>query len=524
MILAFTILLVVAVRVRLRETPLERDEGEYAYAGQLILSGVAPHAGAYTMKLPGTCTAYALFMALLGQTPSAIHLGLAAVNVVSILLVFFLGRRLVDETAGLAAAVTFAFMSLSPSVLGLAGHATHFVVAFALAGFLVLLRVPESSKLAPLFISGVLLGLAFLMKQHGALFGLCGGIYILWAGLRHKRVNPKALAGRVIVFAAGVLLPFSVTCGIMWKAGVFDKFWFWTFTYSAKYAAIVPRGYGAQLFREGLNAVIGPDLLFWLLPWVGAVLIWWHESAGRARFFLSLLTICSAVSVCVGFFFRGHYFILLLPAMALLTGVAVSRAVHLLRHDRSIELFTTLPILGAFLLACVTALVGNGECWFGLSPSQFVRNNYRSSLFGDAISAGEYLKANSKADARVAILGSEPEILFYARRSAATGYIYMYPVMETHSYAGKMQDDMIREIETSRPEFVVFVDDPDSWLPQPGSHRQLLKWWEDYRDANLELVNTLKIARGLEPELGDSRGAGDLPSTILRIFRRKSAP
>jgi len=33
-----------AIRLRLLAVPLERDEGEYAYAGQLILQGVPPYA------------------------------------------------------------------------------------------------------------------------------------------------------------------------------------------------------------------------------------------------------------------------------------------------------------------------------------------------------------------------------------------------------------------------------------------------------------------------------------------------
>src|ERR1035438_7051648 len=135
-----TILFVVVVRVRLRELPLERDEGEYAYAGQLMLQGVPPYREAYTMKLPGTYAAYALIMAAFGQTAAGIHLGLAVVNVASIFLMFLLGRRLLGEAAGVSAAVAFALLSLSPSVMGLAAHATHFVVLAALGGTLLLLR------------------------------------------------------------------------------------------------------------------------------------------------------------------------------------------------------------------------------------------------------------------------------------------------------------------------------------------------------------------------------------------------
>src|SRR5262245_65977965 len=80
LIVGLTVLFILAVRVHLRNMPLERDEGEYAYAGQLILHGVAPYKEAYNMKLPGTYAACALIMAGFGQTPAGIHFGVALVS------------------------------------------------------------------------------------------------------------------------------------------------------------------------------------------------------------------------------------------------------------------------------------------------------------------------------------------------------------------------------------------------------------------------------------------------------------
>src|SRR5438105_3760815 len=97
LLLGLAILFVIVVRVRLREMPLERDEGEYAYAGQLMLQGVPPYKEVYNMKLPGTYAAYAGIMAVFGQTPAGIHLGVMLVNVGCILLVFLIGRRLLDD-------------------------------------------------------------------------------------------------------------------------------------------------------------------------------------------------------------------------------------------------------------------------------------------------------------------------------------------------------------------------------------------------------------------------------------------
>ena len=80
--------LVVFVRLRLLQIPLERDEGEYAYAGQLMLEGVPPYQMAWNMKLPGTYAAYALMMALFGQTIGGIHFGFLLANLGALALLY----------------------------------------------------------------------------------------------------------------------------------------------------------------------------------------------------------------------------------------------------------------------------------------------------------------------------------------------------------------------------------------------------------------------------------------------------
>jgi hypothetical protein len=145
-ILALVILLVAAIRIRLLALPLERDEGEYAYAGQLLLHGIPPYKLAYTMKLPGTGAAYAMIMAVFGQTTVGIHLGLLLLNAATTVLVFLVAKHLMDGIGGLVAAATFALLSVSPAVYGTAAHTEHFVLLPALAGFLVLFRALEHNE------------------------------------------------------------------------------------------------------------------------------------------------------------------------------------------------------------------------------------------------------------------------------------------------------------------------------------------------------------------------------------------
>jgi 4-amino-4-deoxy-L-arabinose transferase-like glycosyltransferase len=288
------------IRFRLRDMPLERDEGEYAYAGQLILQGVPPYKLAYNMKLPGTYAAYALIMGSLGQTSAGIHLGLLLINAGTIVLMYVLAARLFGRIAGLVAAASYGLLSTSASVLGLEGHASHFVVFPAVAGLLVLLAALDSKRAWLFFFSGMLMGLAFVMKQPGIFFAIFAGLYLLrreWT----RPLQSKNLLTRFGLFALGVVLPYGLTCLILWRAGVFGKFWFWTFSYARHYGQ--PLAESLQDLREMFAYVVEPSVPVWLMAAVGLTAFWWDAKARRhAPFCLGFLAF-SFLAVCPGFFF-----------------------------------------------------------------------------------------------------------------------------------------------------------------------------------------------------------------------------
>ena len=87
------LVIVAAIRLRLLNLPLERDEGEYAYSGQLMLQGIPPYQLAYNMKFPGTYAAYAFIMRLFGETPAGIHFGILCMTTLTALMIFQLGKK-----------------------------------------------------------------------------------------------------------------------------------------------------------------------------------------------------------------------------------------------------------------------------------------------------------------------------------------------------------------------------------------------------------------------------------------------
>jgi dolichyl-phosphate-mannose-protein mannosyltransferase len=511
------------VRFRLRDMPLERDEGEYAYAGQLMLQGVPPYQLAYNMKLPGTYASYAAILGIFGQSPAAIHFGLILVNAATTILIFFLAARLFGSLAGIVAAASYALLSTSEAVLGFAGHATHFVVLPAVGGIFLLLKAIDSQRKWLFFWSGILLGLAFIMKQPGILFPLFGGLYLLQAEAREP-VDWKAAGRRIGLYAAGVVLPFALTCAILAAAGAFHKFWFWTFSYARAYGSIVSLSDGWHLFHDTSAMVIGPFIAIWLLAAVGLSALFWSDQArSHARFLIEFL-VFSFLAVVPGLYFRAHYFIVLLPAVSLLVGVAVSSAVRYLTEANRNKAPVAIPVL-VFLIAFFYSIAKQSELLFDLDPVVASRTIYGGNPFPEAPKIADYIRSHTAEGASIAVLGSEPEIYFYAHRRSATPYIYTYELMEQQAFASQMQREMVHDVEGSRPEYIVFVDVATSWLVQPRSDPFVMSWAADYLRNNYELVGVADI---FLPETqyrwdAEAKSYQRQSSFGVQIFRKKAS-
>ena len=507
------------IRLRLVDVPLERDEGEYAYAGQLILDGVAPYAQAYNMKLPGIYAAYAGILAVFGQTQSGIHLGLLCINAATILILFLLTRKLFGSIAGLAGAAFFAILSIGSSVQGIFANAEHFVILPACAGLLMMVYANQRNKIWMLFAGGMLLGVSFLMKQHGVVFVAFGGIYLFLSELKNKSSRIK-LISRCLLYVIAALLPFVITCAILAKVGVFEKFWFWTFEYASQYVSSIPFAIGIKGLAAFITIRTGPSRLIWIVGAIGMLCLIFSKKARVNRGFGLGFALFSFLATCPGFYFRPHYFVLLLPAWSMLAGLAISSISGWLDKSRYIMIARVLPVL------LVVIIIGESiykqfDYLFRQSPLAVVRSVYTFNPFGESLQIAEYIKENSDASDHIAVMGSEPQIYFYSNRRSATGHIYTYALMEAHPYAVKMQEEMIREIEKTAPEFIVFVNVKTSWAMRPNSSRTIFEWFNSYI-RNYKCVGVIDILSATHTYYAWDEQANYIPrsSAWLKVYRK----
>ena len=453
------VVVVAAVRFHVRNMPLERDEGEYAYVGQMMLHGIPPYKLASNMKLPGTYAAYAAIMAVFGQTAGGIHVGMILVTSLAAVLVFFLGRYLYGPRAASVAGTSYVFLAARPGVLGIDGHATHFVVVTALAGILLLLYAIDRKSVGLIFASGLSFGLSFLMKQPGILFAIFAGLYWIYCESK-RRVPARKLAIGGTVFLAGTALPYILTSLFLLWSGVFGNFWFWTWTYVREYGSALSWSERWEQLGITLPWAVRPFVL-WELVAIGLAAPLWSRCGRTHAGFVAGFFSSSCVAVCIGWHFRPHYFIMLLPAAALCIGVAVECAQEELNR-RNFGRLASLPLL-YFVAALLTAVFGQWKTFSHLDPVALSRKIHEGQTYADAVTVANFISAHALSGDQIGILGSEPEICFYTRLRCASSFLYMYPLIERQRFAKQMQEDVMRELREAHPRFLVYVDNERSW-------------------------------------------------------------
>ncbi len=478
--LGLILLFIGYIRIRLLSFPLERDEGEYAYFGQLILQGFPPYSLAYNLKLPGTYYSYALIMFLFGQTTVGIHLGLLFLNLGSIVFLFLIAKKLFNDFVAILAAASFGVLGCSPAMLGQAAHATHFVTFFMLAGVYLLILAFEKNKLHFYLLSGVMMGMAFLMKQSGIFFTLFGCVMILLFFLS----TPKMIVSGILRFACyivGFCIPLGLVFLIMYISGVFEKFWFWTMTYPGVYASRVPVSEAWNYFTMNFIPIVKSSMGLWIGAALGALSLFFYPDKVRSRIFIGVFLFFSFLTVVPGFYFRSHYFIPLLPVIGILCGLVLDLLNKKIQKSFG---FITYVSGFVFFLLFANTLASNKEYYFTSDPVVLCKKIYAGNPFTESLPIAKYLQENTTEKDKICVFGSEPQIYFYSKRQAASGYIYMYDLVFDHKFVKNLQEDMFRAIEKAKPKFVVFVSCPFSWLPEKGVSDTVFRWIDSYIREN----------------------------------------
>jgi hypothetical protein len=339
----------------------------------------------------------------------------------------------------------------------------------------------------------------------------------LWNALAVARSGLGAAASRLVVLVLGAAVPFIVLALVFQAQGVLQRFAFWTFTYAREYVRELPLASAFPMLAGAFRKVTASALPLWLLAGLGLGVLWLARRSPAERVYITGLLIVSFLAVCPGFYFREHYFILLLPAVALLLGVAAD---WVRRRTGGLALAA-----GSFALVAAVPIFRERDLLFTADARAVSRAVYGENPFIESIEIARFIRDRTTPRDRIAVLGSEPQIYFYSNRRSATGYIYTYALMEPQPYASRMQDEMVREIEAGAPRYLVFVKIRPSWLIRRESDRRVLHWADRYLRQCFDLVGVADVdpERTTQYRWEDAARAYEPASDhLIYVFRRKS--
>lgn len=476
------IIIVAAVRIHLADIPFERDEGEYAYAGQLILKGDLPYKDVYNMKFPGVYYMYAFSFKLFGEGITAPRYLVLLLQLSGSFFLFLLARRAIHPLAGWLSASVFMLFNLSLLMQGTQTNAEHFLVAFLTPSLYFLYRGAEKKSISDTLIAGILISFACMMKQHAIIFAAASMLWLIYM----RGLNILRYAA---VYITGVAAPLLLMFLFLWYGGVWDHFYFLTFQYARAYVGLSSAPHvGSDNLMNIYNKAS-------VMIWCSVISLTGLFIPGRdfkTRLFIILFLLASIAALAMGLYFRPHYFLYLLPVFSLLFAYSAFAFVRYIKGQGQFVVLTLYMGITAFMFLYI-----HRGCFFFMPPERVIEWIYPGTPFSVSGQVASFIRQHSATGDRICMLGAEPQIFFLSQRRSASGYIYIYPLLEQQKYAPAMTDEFIKESEQAKPAILLYSN--KSVFEDGANHGTRLYHWFTAFKNNYKLISLYTAKSGSGP-------------------------
>jgi 4-amino-4-deoxy-L-arabinose transferase-like glycosyltransferase len=460
------------LRWRLLDIPLERDEGGFAYMGYTWMNGTPLFSDYVDVKPPLIYILYGIFESVFGATPKGIHTGLFIFNLGFTITFYFYIKQKFSFGTAMIGAMVFILLSSLPNVYGFAAHATQLLLWPAIGGLWLTDYSLKNAKIVWLIPAGILLGIAFLIKQQAIGFMLMAGFYLTYVTLiQEKNWKNWLTAGFILTLAA--ISPYI--CCIVWfyLSGDLNNFWYWTYTWPSQFAA--SQTGNTEIFNMMYGTVTRNIETFWYLGFVGIILSFFDRWSMENKVFAALLTLFGFAALSVGFHYYPHYFVLLLPAVSLGVGLAFHFVYAKLNLISPMKMLNYLAITLAFLLMFYAHYKPQKDYYTKTKKENIIRKVYGTNPFQESYIVGNKIKNMSAEGDSILVLGSEPQLLFYSQLPSVSQHMHYYQLVDGGAHNDSLQSELITKVENSKPKYLVFIRNGFSWLVKDPKNK-LFQW------------------------------------------------
>ncbi len=471
------------LRMKFWGQPLIMDEGLHAYMGWGMLQGLVPFKDMYNTKPPGIYVLHSLLFLLVEPTALNIKVFATIYTLGTVLAVFFVARKLAGEIVGLLAALLFGMFSNGANIDGYGVNSEVFMVLpYTLAAYS-LLQAVETERNKYYFLFGFWTGVACTIKQVAAVNLFWVGGYLLvclfraneWKGAARRSLKQG------IWVAAGAVLPWLPFCIYFYLHDALGKFYYWMVTANARYiAGSYSYEPNLNLFFDGMTNVLSENGLLWLLALVGIGGLWgglrWSKltfaEQGRcswqqtAWILMALWPVFSFLGIAMGGRFYSHYFIQIIPPLAVLGGTGLACLISDFRAEGRGIIRGPSEFLVAGVLAWCLVLFVSTETPYYLNFTDFTGEQIGINRYGHDPSIarfiGRYLRNRTETDDFIYVWRWNPEINFYALRKSPSPIL-----VHTHSdFApwnflsfpwGDPEEEAIQSLYRFPPKYIVAI-------------------------------------------------------------------
>lgn len=462
------------------------DQGLYAYAGERLLAGDAPYAGAWDQKPPGIHVVYAVIWTIWPSESAVAGADMAVAGLVAWLLIV-IGRRRFTETVGMASAAVFLLYgnpSLAQRMSGVFVRAQcETFIALAVAAAMALMASHARSR-RHLIGAGVLLGAAFWLKYNAAAYALPVAA-ALWLWPRDGRWS-AATGVRELVWVAGAgALTVIVPLIVMGLQGALGDLQLATIAYNLAYSgdSYQQRGPAEYLFYF-LRDRAANDAL-WFVGALGGVAIVVRGIVMRRGTGSAALIVVWMAAVVLSIVVNGarhlpQYFVQAGPVLALLAAVGLAPLLAWTRQRHAIlaALLLITIAYGAHRVSGLEDLIANTRQDWAALTGVTDRATYLTRFGGrpqDKFVAGAIaelatlLRETTPPDRPVYVFGYSPGALVLADRRSASRFHWSQPVMLEFASdrPGYGSAGLLADLQQHAPTVVALQY--DSWGPA-GQH------------------------------------------------------
>lgn len=486
------------LRINLLDLPLERDESAYAYLGQRAAEGLAPYRDFYEMKPPFLFYTYSLLNLIFGYSMEGLRWGALFLSMLMCVGVYLVGRSFFGAKYALIAALVLALFSANPYTMMVFAESELLVMGLALYGIWLLCRLLRETlgvwpKRWLLITAGVLIGSAVMVKQSGVFFlGFAAVVLLLLTegeNIREKFFNLIQIG---LWFSIGAITPVLICLAIILGFGVWEDFAFWNLEYPSLYTGDQASS-EVNLFQASLKSITQHQILLWVWAGAGLLALPLKGLGRKMSMTLGALALFSFLTITPGQRYYLHYWIQLLPAVALLCAHLFFKLEKLGENPSlSFAKKSSLPLAFLFLFIGIAL---SSTHWLKSDSASLMRNMFSGNPFVEDQLMARIIEAQIKPDETVAVLGSEPQIYVYLNRKAPSRHFYPAFLSRNHRFTDQWNTEALDGFKNQKPDYVVLNIVTMSWMLRPDSNQKYYQssysWamenytpiaWADYVD------------------------------------------